>query len=193
MISSTAQTFLHLPGFVSDCLEVLLRQLHTQLRRTFKIFAGLSIVAQGARHDAPVIIRFGELRLQLNRLTKILECRLDITSGEQRDASLVIGYGILGIQDDGLIQIFIGLLYMAKLGVRQPTMLISPGIVGRCLDGSRICGNSFRVALGEKVRIPSLQKVTARGACGLRSHRRWPCCLFTLKRGEFTAQACDFL
>jgi hypothetical protein len=156
MISGTAQTFLHLPGFISDYLEVLLRQLHTQLRRTFKIFAGLSIVAQGARHDAPVVIRLGELRLQLNGLTKILECRLDIASGERRNAALVIGYSVLGIQGNCLIQIFIGLLHMAKLGVRQPTILIGSGIAGRGLDGSRIGGNSFRVALGEKVCIPSL-------------------------------------
>src|SRR5262245_9735885 len=100
MISGTAQTFLHLLGFVSEYLEVLLRQLHTQLRRTFKIFAGLTIVAQGAHNDAPVVIRLGELRLQRNGLAKILERRLDIASGERRNAALVIGYGILGIQGD---------------------------------------------------------------------------------------------
>ena len=69
------------------------------------------------------------------------------------------------VQGDGLIQIFIGLLHMAELGVRQPAMLIGSGIAGRRLDGLRICGNSFRIALCEKVCIPS-QKVTAWGAGG---------------------------
>ena len=47
---------------------------------------------------------------------------------------------------------------MAELGVRQPAMLIGSGIAGRRLDGLRICGNSFRVALCEKCAFPVCNK-----------------------------------
>ena len=80
----------------------------------------------------------------------ILERCLGIASSERCDAPLVISESVLWVQGDGLIQIFIGLLHMAELGVRQPAMLIGSGIAGRRLDGLRICGNSFRIALCEE-------------------------------------------
>ena len=72
-------------------------------------------------------------------------------------------------------------------------MFIGPGIAGRRFDGLRVCGNSFRVPLGEKVHIPGLQKVAPWGVFSSSCRRRWHSGPLPLEHGEFTPQAFDFL